>query len=228
MLADYIPYILAGAFVTLSVALGSLCLSVLLGFVGALCKLSKSRVLYFLADTYSTIVRGVPELVWMFFLFFGAQIWLNQLTATMQWDAIEIDPLTAGVVTIGFIFGAYMTETFRGALLAVPQGQVEAGLSLGMSPQRVFWRITLPQMLPFALPGFSNNWLVLVKSTALVSVIGLNDLMHRAAMAKSATRNSFGAYLMVCLVYLAITSVSIWCMKLAQQKYSRGIRAAVL
>ena len=160
----------------------------------------------------------------MLFLFFGAQIWLNQLCGWLQIDSVDIDPIMAGIVTIGFIYGAYMTETFRGAILAVPKGQVEAGLALGMSAWRVWWRITLPQMVVHALPGFANNWMVLVKSTALVSVLGVSDLMHRAALAKSATGNAFGVYLAVCLVYLVITSVSIWLLRLCEQRFSRGIR----
>jgi len=228
MLIDYVPHIASGASVTLVVALGSLAVSVALGLVGAVCMLSSSRPLALLAMTYSTIVRGIPELVWLFFLFYGAQIWINQASNYMGWAPVEIDPMMAGIITIGFIFGAYMTETFRGAILAVPHGQAEAGLSLGMSPMRVFWRITMPQMVRFALPSLSNNWMVLIKSTALVSVIGLDDLMHRAAMAKSATRDSFGAYLVVCVVYLVITSLSIGIFRVLEQRFSRGVRGADL
>lgn len=226
MINLYLEHIVAGVGVTLLIALGSLLIAIVLGLFGAVCKLSDFRALHVLSDAYSTIVRGVPELVWMLFLYFGAQIWLNQLCAWLHVDSIDIDPMMAGIVTIGFIYGAYMTETFRGAILAVPKGQLEAGLSLGMSAQRVLFRITLPQMVVHALPGFANNWMVLVKSTALVSVLGVSDLMHRAALAKSATGNAFGVYLAVCLVYLAITSVSIWLLRLCEQRFSRGIRKA--
>lgn len=224
MLSDYLPHIIAGAGITLIIALGSLLLAVVLGLLGAVCKLSSSVALNWLAQTYSTIVRGIPELIWMFFLYFGAQIWINQFCVWLQVETIEINPMMAGIVTLGFIFGAYMTETFRGAIIAVPRGQIEAGLSLGMSPLTVLQRITLPQMIPHALPGFSNNWMVLVKSTALVSVIGVSDLMHRGALAKSATGNAFGVYLTICLVYLLITSMSIWLLKKLGQRYSRGKR----
>ncbi len=225
-MGNYLPHIISGVGVTLFIALGSLLIAVVLGLIGAACKLSPFRALHVIAYAYSTVVRGVPELVWMLFLFFGAQIWLNQLCNWLDIDAIDIDPIMAGIVTIGFIFGAYMTETFRGAILAIPKGQREAGLSLGMTPLSVFRRITLPQMIPHALPGFSNNWMVLVKSTALVSVIGVSDLMHRASLAKSATGNAFGVYLVVCFVYLAITTVSIWLLRICEQRFSRGIRVA--
>ena len=232
MMHLYLEHIVAGVGVTLLIALGSLLIAIVLGLFGAVCKLSDFKLLHLASDAYSTIVRGVPELVWMLFLFFGAQIWLNQLigwlNGWMEVDSIDIDPMIAGIVTIGFIYGAYMTETFRGALLAVPAGQREAGLSLGMSRFQVFFRIILPQMVVHALPGFANNWMVLVKSTALVSVLGVSDLMHRASLAKSATGNAFGVYLAVCLVYLAITSVSIWLLRLCEQRFSRGIRKAVL
>lgn len=224
MLIDHVPHIASGVTVTMAVALGALAVAVALGLVGAACKLSGSVPLVFLAQTYSTLVRGVPELVWLLFLFYGAQILLNQSSAAIGWQAVEIDPMVAGISTIGFIFGGYMTETFRGAIMAVPRGQTEAGLSLGMSPLRVSLSVILPQMVRFALPGFSNNWMVLIKSTALVSVIGLNDLMHRAALAKSATRDSFGAYLVVCIVYLLIASASIGIFRLLELRFSRGLR----
>jgi arginine/ornithine transport system permease protein len=123
-------------------------------------------------------------------------------------DYIDIDPFVAGVLTIGFIFGAYLTESFRGAFLAVPPGQREAGLAYGMSARQVLWRITLPQMLRHALPGLSNNWLVLIKSTAIVSVIGLSDLMTRGQQAAGTTREPFSFYLAVALIYLVFTSLS--------------------
>ncbi len=204
----YWLHIVSGTALTLWIALGSLLLAVLLGLVGASCQLSGNRVCRHAAALYVTIVRGVPELVWMLFLYFGAQIWLNRLCAWHQWNSIDIDPTSAGIITLGFIYGAYMTETFRGALLAVPRGQREAALSLGMTPWQVNYRIVMPQMVRHALPGFSNNWMVLVKSTALVSVLGVSDLMHRANLVKSATGNPFGVYLIVCLMYLVITGVS--------------------
>lgn len=221
---SYMEHILRGVGVTLFVALASLLIAVLLGLVGAAFKLSAIRQIRWLAGVYSTVVRGIPELVWMLFLFFGAQIWLNQLCGWLGADPIDIDPLLAGVLTIGFVYGAYMTETFRGAILAVPQGQIEAGLALGMTRLTVMRRVMLPQMVVHALPGFSNNWMVLVKSTALVSMLGVSDLMHRAGLVKSATGNAFGTYAAVCLVYLGITSVSIWLLKLCEQRFSHGIR----
>src|SRR6218665_4210169 len=144
MLIEHVPHISAGVTVTMTVALGSLAVAVALGLVGAACKLSGSRLLTLLAATYSTLVRGVPELVWLLFLFYRAQTLINQTSATMGWQAVEINPMLAGIATIGFIFGASMTETFRAAIMAVPSGQADAGLSFRISPPPLFSPITPP------------------------------------------------------------------------------------
>ncbi|MDC7716441.1 ABC transporter permease [Vogesella sp. DC21W] len=227
-LQGYLPSILEGTILTLQVAVASLLVSVVLGLIGAMFKMAPSKPLVWLAELYSTVVRGVPDLVWMLLLFFGGQMLINDFCTRMGWQAPEINSFFAGVLTIGFIFGAYMTETFRGAIMAVPKGQMEAGLAYGMSPLRVFLRITFPQMVRFALPSFSNNWLVLVKSTALVSVIGLNDVMYRADTAKSITQEPFTVYAVVGLIFLAITSVSDFALKRLEKRYSLGVRETEL
>ncbi|NWK76532.1 ABC transporter permease [Aquitalea sp. LB_tupeE] len=223
-LHGYLPSILDGAVLTLKLAAASLAVSVVLGLVGAMFKMAPSKPLRTLAELYSTVVRGVPDLVWMFLLFFGVQMLLNDLAAAMGWAAPDIDPFIAGVLTLGFIFGAYMTETFRGAIMAVPKGQMEAGAAYGMGPLRIFWRITFPQMVRFALPSFTNNWLVLVKSTALVSVIGLNDVMYRADAAKSNTQEPFTVYMLVAVIFLVITSVSNILLGMLERRYSTGLK----
>ncbi len=227
-LQGYLPSILEGTVLTLQVAVASLAVSVVLGLIGAMFKMAPSKPLVWLAELYSTVVRGVPDLVWMLLLFFGGQMLINDFCTRMGWPAPEINSFFAGVMTIGFIFGAYMTETFRGAIMAVPKGQMEAGLAYGMSPLRVFLRITFPQMVRFALPSFSNNWLVLVKSTALVSVIGLNDVMYRADTAKSITQEPFTVYAVVGAIFLAITSVSDFALRRLEKRYSLGVRESEL
>ncbi|WP_062790580.1 ABC transporter permease [Aquitalea pelogenes] len=223
-LHGYLPSILDGAVLTLKLAAASLAVSVVLGLVGAMFKMAPSKPLRTLAELYSTVVRGVPDLVWMFLLFFGVQMLLNDVAAAMGSAAPDIDPFIAGVLTLGFIFGAYMTETFRGAIMAVPKGQMEAGAAYGMGPLRIFWRITFPQMVRFALPSFTNNWLVLVKSTALVSVIGLNDVMYRADAAKSNTQEPFTVYMLVAVIFLVITSVSNILLGMLERRYSTGLK----
>lgn len=227
-LQGYLPSILQGAVLTLQLAGSALLVSIVLGLIGALFKSAHSKLLVWLAELYSTVVRGVPDLVWMFLLFFGVQMMINDFCGRMGWESPNIDPFVAGVLTLGFIFGAYMTETFRGAMMAVPKGQMEAGMAYGMTPLRVFFRITVPQMVRFALPSFSNNWLVLVKSTALVSVIGLNDVMYRADAAKSTTQEPFTVYLIVGLLFLAITGVSNLLLGKLEKRYSQGVKESGL
>ena len=225
ILHGFLPSLLEGAAVTLAVALSSLAIAALLGLAGALAKLSRSRVARAVAGTYSTVIRGVPDLVLMLLVFYGGQLGINTLAPMLgHEDYIDIDPFVAGVLTIGFIFGAYLTEAFRGAFLAVPSGQREAGLAFGMRPRQVLWRITLPQMLRHALPGISNNWLVLVKSTAIVSVIGLSDLMTRGQQAAGTTREPFSFYLAVAVIYLVFTSLSELGFGWAQKRLAIGVK----
>ena len=229
MLHGFLPNILEGMAVTLAVAIGSLFIALVLGLAGAAARLSASRLASGIATFYTTVIRGVPDLVLMLLIFYGGQLLVNDLAPKLGFDEyIDINPFIAGVLTIGFIFGAYLTETFRGALLAIPAGQREAGLAFGMSRVLVFRRITLPQMVRFALPGFSNNWLVLVKSTALVSVIGLNDMMLRAGQAAGSTREPFTFYLAAAALYLAITTVSVVLLGALERRYSLGVKAAKL
>ncbi len=225
LLHGFLPSLLEGASVTLAVALSSLAVATLLGLAGALAKLSRSRLLRTVAGTYTTLIRGVPDLVLMLLVFYGGQVAVNTVAPMLgHEDYIDIDPFVAGVLTIGFIFGAYLTEAFRGAFLAVPPGQREAGLAYGMSPRQVLWRITLPQMLRHALPGISNNWLVLIKSTAIVSIIGLSDLMTRGQQAAGNTREPFSFYLAVALIYLVFTSLSELGFSWAQRRLAIGVK----
>jgi arginine/ornithine transport system permease protein len=224
-LHGYGPSIVEGTILTLEVSLVSLLIAMLLGISGALAKLSGARSLRLIAQVYTTIIRGIPDLVLMLLIFFGGQVLINQLGPLVGYDDyIDINPFIAGVSTIGFIFGAYMTETFRGAILAVSKGQLEAGTAYGMSGFMVFRRITLPQMVRHALPGFGNNWLVLVKATALVSIIGLDDMVRKAGLAAGATRKPFTYYLVVALLYLVITTISIYILKYLERRYSVGVR----
>jgi arginine/ornithine transport system permease protein len=225
LLHGFLPSLLEGAAVTLGVALSSLLIAALLGLLGALAKLSRSRIAQAVAGLYTTLIRGVPDLVLMLLVFYGGQIAINTVAPMLgHEDYIDIDPFVAGSLTIGFIFGAYLTESFRGAFLAVPAGQREAGLAFGMSPARVLWRITLPQMLRHALPGISNNWLVLIKSTAIVSIIGLSDLMTRGQQAAGTTREPFSFYLAVAVIYLVFTSVSELAFSWAQKRLAIGVK----
>jgi arginine/ornithine transport system permease protein len=224
-LHGYGPSIFDGTILTLEVSLVSLIVAMLLGISGALAKLSGKKSLRVIAQLYTTIIRGIPDLVLMLLIFFGGQVLINRVGPILGYDEyIDINPFIAGVSTIGFIFGAYMTETFRGAILAVNKGQLEAGTAYGMSKVMVFRRVTLPQMVRHALPGFGNNWLVLIKTTALVSIIGLDDMVRKAGMAAGATRKPFTFYLVVAINFLLITTISVYILRLLERRYSVGVK----
>ena len=224
MLNGYGASLLAGAMLTLAVALASLAIASLLGVLGAMAKLSRSRFLRLAAQVYTTVIRGVPDLIMMFLIYFGGQLLVNKLADRFHWDDVTIDPFVAGTLTIGFIFGAYMTEIFRGAFLAVPNGQREAALAYGMSPLQALRRIVGPQMLRHALAPLSNTWLVMVKSTAIVSLIGLSDLMQRASNAGNSTQQPFVFYAAAGAMYLVFTSVSELLFAWLRRRYAVGVR----
>ncbi|BEU04098.1 histidine/lysine/arginine/ornithine ABC transporter permease HisQ [Agarivorans sp. OAG1] len=226
-LHGYGPSIFMGAIVTIEVAFLSLAVALILGMLAAVARLSKNRIANGVAVVYTTVIRGVPDLVLMLLIFFGAQIMMNVFSDWL-YDNFDIDyyininEFVAGVTTIGFIFGAYMAETFRGAFLAVDNGQIEAGKAYGMSSLQVFRRITVPQMMRHAIPGIGNNWLVLVKTTALVSVIGLADMVRLAKEAAGAVHEPFLFFIPVAFVYLALTSVSEIFLKRLEIRFSAG------
>lgn len=223
----YGPRLLEGAALTFELAVLSLIVALVLGLIAASARLSGSRVAGGLALAYTTLVRGVPDLVMMMLLFYGGQIGVNMITdqlyAVFDIDIfINIDPFIAGVATLGFIYGAYMAETIRGAFLAVDEGQMEAARAYGMSPWLVFRRVRFPLMMRHALPGLGNNWLVLLKSTALVSIIGLTDMVLVADRATKATHEPFLFMVPVALGYLAISSVSEVAMLWLRKRYDAG------
>ncbi|MES2263707.1 MAG: ABC transporter permease subunit [Pseudomonadota bacterium] len=227
MISEYILTVVSAGWVTLQVALVALLFATLLGLAGAACKLSASPLLVGGANVYTSVIRGIPDLVMMLLLFYGAPAVINHLIELAGGDgSFDLNPFLAGTLTLGIIFGAYLTETFRGAILGIPKGQAEAGLAFGMSRRRVALRIVLPQMVRLAIPGFTNIWLVLVKSTALVSIIGLEDIMFKARGASEATRQPFTFYLVTALVYLAITTVSMLLLRWVEKRYSMGVKPA--
>ena len=224
LLYGYWPAILGGLVLTLQVSALSLAIACVFGLIGAAAKLSNSRAAQIAADVYTTLIRGMPELVLMLLIFYGGQIAINRLAESQGWGYVDIPPFAAGVMTIGFIFGAYLTETFRGAILAVPKGQAEAGIAFAMSPAQVMRRTVLPQMVRHAIPGFANNWLIMIKASALVSIIGLDDMIHRAGLAAATTRAPFTFYMAVGLIYLTLTSVSIFLLSRLEARYSLGVK----
>lgn len=227
-LLGYGPAIMRGAWLTVQLAFLSLGLALLLGLATASAKLSSSVLLRSVATVYTTLIRGVPDLVLMLMLFYGGQIVINLVLDTVGGLlgvrlSYFMNPFIAGVLTMGFIFGAYMGETFRGAFMAVSRQQLEAGYAYGLSRARVFFRIMVPQMTRHALPGLGNNWQVLLKTTALVSILGLNDMVLVATRASRAEHEPFLFFIPVAVVYLALTAGSELGIKALHRRVSRGV-----
>ena len=227
LLEGYGPQLWAGTLQTVDLAFGSVILAFILGLAGAAAKLSAYRFLYLPATLYTTLVRGVPDLVLMLLLYYSVQDLLNRITDALGQPQFDIDPFVAGISVLGFIYGAYFTETFRGAVLAVPRGQWEAAMAFGFAPSRAFYRVVFPQMMRFALPGINNNWQVILKATALVSLIGLHDVVRAAQDAAVAT-SAKGAYhaffflVVVALIYLVLTTASSLGFRALEKRYSLG------
>ncbi|HEO1765864.1 histidine ABC transporter permease HisQ [Acinetobacter baumannii] len=226
--SGYGPLLLSGTWMTIQLALLSLLLSVIIGLIGASSKLSNIKALRYIATAYITLIRSVPDLVIMLLLFYSLQLGLNQITEALQMDQIDINPFVAGVITLAFIYGAYFTETFRGAFQSVPRGQIEAAMAYGMTPWQVFHRVLFPQMMRFALPGIGNNWQVLIKATALVSIIGLTDIVKITQDAGRSTMQLFFFSIVAAAIYLAITTVSNLILMWLERHYSAGVRKGQL
>ncbi len=227
-LGGYANQVFIGTMETIKLAFFSLLVAFLLGLLAAAAKLFGNWFFRAWAQLYTTIIRSVPDLVLMLLVFFGIQQLLNMVTDALGLAQFDLDPFVTGVLTIGFIYGAYFAETFRGAFLAVPKGQLEAGKAYGFSPMRIFSRILFPQMMRFALPGIGNNWLVVLKATALVSIIGLSDIVLVAQQAGRATGQMFFYILIAGAIYLVLTSLSNAVLWWLEKKYSVGVREAKL
>lgn len=226
---SYYLAILQGSVLTVGVSLLALLVSIVLGLLGAAAKLSGRPVLVSVATVYTTVIRGVPDLVVMLLVFYGGTIGINHLLELSgSKSTVDINPFFAGVLTIGFIYGAYMVETFRGAILAIPKGQMEAAWAFGMGRTQAFLRITAPQMVRYALPGFTNNWLVLIKATALVSLIGLKEMTYLAKQASAATRSPFAFFLFTAALFLVYTTVSLYALRKLNERYSLGTKRGQL
>ena len=208
--------LLDAAWMTLGLALASLVggMALALGFSAA--ELSKSSWLVWPVATLTTLIRGLPELLVVLFIYFGS----TQVLFLITGEYVEFSPFACGVLALSLLFASYATQTLRAALNAVPAGQRLAALALGLGKSHIFFRIVLPQAWRHALPGLGNQWLVLLKDTALVSLIGVNEMMRQAQMASASTYQPFTWYAAAALIYLAISLVSEFGLKQAS-RYTR-------
>lgn len=225
-LHGFSPALAAGALMTVKLALSALCLGLMLGLLGALAKTSPFKPLRWIGGSYSTIVRGVPELLWVLFIYFGSVTLMSQLGDLLGIPGLELSAFSAGVIALGLCFGAYATEVFRGALLAIPKGHREAGMALGLSKGRIFSRLILPQMWRIALPGLGNLFMILMKDTALVSVIGLEEIMRQAQNGVTTTKEPFTFYMVAAFIYLGLTILAMTGMHFMEKRAARGFARA--
>jgi His/Glu/Gln/Arg/opine family amino acid ABC transporter permease subunit len=219
--------ILLGAWLTIKLALASLIFGLFLGLTAAAGKLSNSRLARFAANAYTEIIRGVPEMLVVLVVFFGASTILQKAMGWFGYNAyIEVNAFLAGTWALGLVFGAFASEVLRGGFLAVPLGQIEAGIACGMTGWQVFKRIRLPQMWRFALPGLGNLWMVLLKDTSLISVIALDELLRWSKVAAETTKQPFTFYMVAAFIYLFFAILSDMGRYRLEARASRGIRKA--
>lgn len=213
-----------GALVTVELAFVSYALGLALGLMGSGARLSKSRFVSLPAFGYSIVFRGLPELLIISLIYFGGSLGIRAVLSPFGFRGyVEFNPFLSGVLALGLVMGAYATELFRGAILAVPAGQSDAARALGLGRLQAFWLIILPQAFRIALPGLSNLWMTNLKSTALVSVIGLVDLVRAAYLAASSTRNPLPFFTAVGIGYLILTYASQIVLARLEDYSNRGI-----
>lgn len=217
--------LLRGAVVTLEIAGAAYGVGIVLGLAGAAAKLSGNAVLQAAAELYTTCVRAVPELLLIILLYYSGTVALNALLAQLGIAAVRINGFAAAIAVLGVVQGAYQTEVFRGAIIAIPRGQIEAGRAFGMSPWLAARRIVMPAMLPIALPGLANLWLILIKDTALISVVGFTELLYTGKQAAGSTRHYFLFYSAVGAIYLVMTLGSNAIFAFAERRLRRGMVA---
>ena len=219
--------LLRGLLASVGIACGSFGLGLLIGICGAYGKLDGSPVVRDLFGLYTTIVRAVPELVLILLLYFAGTDLVNRLLTLLGYAPVDINGLIAGICVLGVVQGAYSTEVLRGAILAIPQGQIEAARAYGMSPSLQLRRITLPAMAPYAIPGLANLWLIATKDTALLAVVGFNELTQTTRLAAGATKAYFTFFIAAGVLYLALTLVSNVIISRFERHSRRGMPSVV-
>jgi polar amino acid transport system permease protein len=197
-----------GTAITISLSLLTMPVGLVAGFFVALAKQSPDPLLRASGRIYTTIFRGVPELLTLFLVYYGSQFAVSAVTNAVFGVPFEVSPFLAGIVALGLVLSSYASEVFQSAFKGIPRGQYEAGYAIGLRRAQVLRVVILPQLIRFALPGLSNLWLNVLKDTALVSVITLNDLLRQTQLAVSSTKQPFFFYAVACLIYLGLSMAS--------------------
>ncbi len=198
-----------GVFITVSLALATLPVGLAVGFLASLAKQSEEPSLRLAGDIYTTIFRGLPELLTLFLVFYGAQIGIQKVVQLFApGTTLEVNSFISGMIALGAVFSAYASEVFLSAFRAIPKGQYEGGYAVGLSNWQTMRLVVLPQLIRIALPGLANLWLILLKDTALVSAIGLTDILRQAGVAARVTKHAFLFFGVATLIYLVLSIIS--------------------
>jgi polar amino acid transport system permease protein len=214
--------LLRGLALSLQIAFGAYALGLIIGLSGALGKIYGGPILRWSLEIYTTLGRAIPELVLILLLFYAGPDLLNAVLESLGYERIDINALTAGIYVLGLVQGAYSIEVIRGAILAVPPGQVEAAKACGMSWVTTHRRIIIPAMVPLALPGLANLWLIVTKDTALLAVVGLSELALTTRQAAGATKEYLMFYLAAGFIYLCVSLLSNVVFRLLERRYRHG------
>ncbi|MCJ9753962.1 ABC transporter permease [Neorhizobium sp. BETTINA12A] len=198
-----------GVKVTITLALATLPVGLVIGFLIALAAQSEDKLLRLAAGIYTTIFRGLPELLTLFIVYYGLQILIQAVLASFGYAGrVEINAFFAGMAALAVVFSSYSSEVLLSAFRAIPRGQYEAGDALGLHRSRTMLLVILPQLIRIALPGLTNLWLILLKDTSYVSVIGLADILRQTGIAARVSKEAFFFYGIACLLYLILAMVS--------------------
>ncbi|MBD2814014.1 arginine ABC transporter permease ArtQ [Xenorhabdus sp. Flor] len=231
--------LISAAGITVGLAVVSLVTGLILAMLFATWESSRWKPFAFLGSCWVTLIRGLPEILVVLFIYFGSSqllitlsegidinlvVW--QFRIQMEIDSFDVSPFLCGVIALSLLYSAYASQTLRGALKAIPTGQQEAGQALGLSQSRTFFRLIMPQMWRHALPGLGNQWLVLLKDTALVSLISVNDLMLQTKSIATRTQEPFTWYMVAATIYLLITLVSQFILKRLEVRATHFERSA--
>lgn len=200
---EALPLLLAGIKMTVLISLIALAIGMVLGLVSCLLSISKNVILRFISGVYIWIIRGTPMIVQAFIIYFG----MPQLIQKLINPAFRLAPFTAGIITLSLNAGAYLSEIFRGGIQAVNKGQKEAARSLGLSEARTLFKIVLPQAFKVALPSMVNQFIITIKDTSILSVIGLADIVNKAKIYVGKSYQFFATYIYVAIAYLIVISI---------------------
>ena len=225
----------SAAGMTVGLAVCSLVIGLILAMFFAVWESSRLKFVSYIGTGIVMILRGLPEILVVLFIYFGASQLLITLadgfsifgfTLQLNIENFDVSPFLCGVIALSLLYAAYGSQTLRGALKAVPHGQRESGQALGLSKSAIFFRLIMPQMWRHALPGLGNQWLVLLKDTALVSLISVNDLMQQTKSIATRTQEPFTWFMIAALIYLAITLISQYVLKAIELRTTRFERGA--